>query len=240
MNNKKAEAVKNMLELLELPVESKQTEQLIIYTNMLYEGLRSKRLTGEKTIEGIVLKQLYDSLYLIKIKQLRREGRIADVGSGGGIPGIPVKIMLPDVYICMIEANRKKAVFIKKVIYDLGLPKAEVCWERAEKTGHKQEHREQYDAVMCKALAEINVLAEICLPFLKVGGDAYFYKGPAGEKEIEKAKKAIELCGGQIAEKWFYVLPGGESRTIYHIIKDKKTSSIYPRATGKPFKNPIT
>ncbi len=239
LNNNRENAVKNMLKLMDLTAESKKIEQLILYTKMLEQGLQSKRVTGEKTIEGIVFKQLYDSLYLVKLKQLRPESMVADVGSGGGIPGIPVKIMLPDVNICMIEANRKKAAFIRQVIDALGLLKAEVFWERVEETGHKREHRGQYNAVMCKALAAMNVLAEICLPLLKMDGNVFIYKGPAGEKEVGIAKKAIEQCGGQIAEKWFYKLPGGESRIIYRIIKAKKTPDNYPRKAGKPFKNPI-
>jgi len=239
LQDKKAEAVHNMLQLLEITADEEQKEQLILYVSVLCEGLKGKRLTGEKTVEGIIYRQIYDSLYLLKIKQFCPGSKVVDVGSGGGIPGIPIKIMLPDLNICMIEANRKKSAFIRQVSAELGLQNTEVCRERVEETGHKKDHRGQYDAAVCKALSAIDVLAEVCLPLVKIEGEVIFYKGPAGEKEILEAKKALKECGGQLIGKNNYVLPGGEARTIYRIKKIKATPDIYPRAVGKPFKNPI-
>lgn len=232
--------IEEMLEALTLKHEhSDKKSQLSQYVTYLLEGLKKVRLTGDKTAEGIIHNQIYDSLSLLKHYDISPGVAMLDLGSGGGLPGLPVKICKPHVRAFFMEANRKKALFLASTINRLNLKQAEVLCGRAEDYGQSLEHRGKYDLILCKAVAQAAVLAELTLPLLKVGGVVILYKGPQGAKEIEIAKNAFVTCGGRQEKCWQYKLENGEERLLYLIRKNNTTPPEYPRRAGKPSKYPI-
>ncbi len=225
------------LELEQIAVFKRK--QMARYTELLLEGLKKSRLTGEKTAEGIIWRQIYDALYFLKLKEPAPGASIIDLGSGGGLPGIPIKICRPDTAVHLMDSSRKKAAFLNEATEKLGLQGAYVLWGRAEEYGQNPRYREKCDLVVSKAVAEMAVLAELALPFLKIGGRAILYKGPRGNQEAETAEKAIAVCGGQLTAVWNYELRSGEERALYEITKKNYSPLKYPRRPGKPARNPI-
>ncbi len=224
---------------LDLQIDGLAKKRLLMYAQLLMQGLQKQRLTGERTIEGLINKQLYDSLYPLKLIRLEETGRVFDLGSGGGLPGIPIKIYIPRIPITLADANKRKIVFLQNTAEQLGLNRIYYINERAETIGQDPEHRERYDYVLCRAVAQTAVLAEFTLPLLKLGGQALIYKGPRGVKEAKEADCAIKLCGGHIEKVYEYTLITGEKRSLYVIKKAGSTPSQYPRAVGKPGRKPL-
>lgn len=229
-----------MMARLELEQESVlKRKQLTAYTEMLLDGLKKTRLTGEKTAHDIIWRQIYDALHLLKLTKPDPGASIVDLGSGGGLPGIPIKICRPDTAVYLMDSSRKKAAFLNEVIQKLGLKGAHVLWGRAEEFGQDSRYREKYELVVSKAVAEMAGLAELALPLLKIGGSALLYKGPRGRQEAAAAERAIAACGGQLTAVWNYKLRNGEERSLYQIKKINSTPLKYPRRAGKPVRTPI-
>lgn len=226
---------------LELQVEATQGQlsSLALYVEKLIIGLQKVRLTGESSAAELFTKQVYDSLYPLKVITFKKGGRILDIGSGGGLPGIPLGIALPENEIVLLDSNKKKTTYMEDVARRLALNNVIVINGRAEEYGHLEGHRESYDYVTSKAVAEMNVLAEYTLPFLRIHGDTLFFKGPRGEQELAAAAGAINICGGKYQQEHHYRLPGGEERVLYVIRKTDITPDKYPRRVGVPSKNPI-
>ena len=231
--------LRQMFSHLELKVNEKQIITMNNYIQLLVEELQKQRLVGEKKTENIINKQIYDSLYLLKKVSLKRNSKMLDLGTGGGLPGIPIKIIRQDINIYLMDSIKKKTAFLREAIKCLSLNNAFVLEGRAEEYAHLKKHRQAYDYVCSKAVAEINILAELTLPFIKIGGKAIYYKGPKGNREIETAAEAIELCGGKVNKSIEYKLPAGERRVLFITDKNKETPDGYPRAAGKPQKKPL-
>ena len=162
---------------------------------------------------------------------------LLDVGSGGGFPAIPLKIVKDDISLTMLEATGKKCEFLNTVKKELSLENVLVINGRAEELAKKEGFRESFDCVTARAVARLNILAEYCMPFVKVGGRFVSYKGDAIE-EINEAKSAIESLGGKIVEVVNYELYGAK-RTIVVIEKVKNTDIKYPRSNGAIRKKPL-
>ncbi len=240
MSEQVRDTVEDMFNTLNLKsVDAWQKEIITKYILLILEWLQKVRLTGEKNAEGIIWQQLYDSLYLLKLTDLNTGLRVIDLGSGGGLPGIPLKICRPGIKMYLMDSSKKKAGFLKEAIDSLGLKDAHILCGRAEEFGKNKDHREQYDLVVCKAVAETAVLTELALPLLKLDGRALIYKGPRGREEAEEAKRALEICGGRISAEWQYDLSGGETRSLYEIKKESFTPHKYPRRPGVPERKPI-
>jgi len=228
-----------LLSKLNIEANEQQINQLQEYVHLLFNELKIQRVTGEKTIEGIVNKQIYDSIYLLNKLDLKYNKKVLDLGTGGGLPGIPIKIVRQDLKLCLLDSIKKKTAFLEGAVKKLRLDNTCVLEGRAENFAHITEHREQYDYVFSKAVAEASVLAELTLPFLRIGGRALFYKGPKGKSEIEYAEQAINICGGVLEKSLEYFLETGEKRAVYIIKKINNTPEQYPRSAGKPQKKPL-
>ncbi len=162
---------------------------------------------------------------------------LLDVGSGGGFPAIPLKIMDENLRLTMLEATGKKCEFLKTVVKELGLKNVEVINDRAENLAKNSNFREKFDTVTARAVARLNILAEYCMPFVKVGGKFISYKGDA-EEEVIEAKNAIKILGGRIEKVDSYSLFGAK-RALIEIKKEENTDAKYPRSNGAIRKKPL-
>ena len=164
-----------------------------------------------------------------------------DVGSGAGFPGLPLKIMLPEIKLTLVEATGKKADFLRHMIEALALDDVQVLHARAEDVGHVPEHRERYDLVVARAVAHLCVLAEYCLPFCRIGGRMVVQKGVDAEEETRAANRAFEVLGGSSAQIKPVDLPGLRSgRYLVVVDKVSRTPDAHPRRAGVPSKRPLS
>ncbi len=222
-----------------IPQDDKIAEKFYIYLDLLQNYSKIMNLTGIKTENEIIEKHFIESLFLISyIENQKRDNsednytpmRILDIGTGAGFPGIPLKIALPNIFISLIEANKKKSYFLTQVRNTLKLEQVEILSERAEKIAHNTEYRESYNVVTSRAFGEMRLLLEMSIPFLKIGGIAVFLKGKEIKAEIDKSKNAIQKLGCELAEIKEYSLPySNQKGNIIIIKKNSKTQSIYPR-----------
>jgi len=163
-----------------------------------------------------------------------------DVGSGAGFPGIPLKILLPEARMALVEATAKKVGFLRHMVKVLGLAQVEVLHGRAEDVAHLPEHRERYDFVVARAVANLSVLAEYCLPFCRVGGRMVAQKGDDVEDEVHLAAQALEILGGTLVDIKRVALPGlPAGRCLVVVDKRRKGPQEYPRRPGIPSKKPL-
>ena len=202
--------------------------ELLVYYNSKFN------LTAITEREEVIIKHFVDSA--IGVDKLST-GKLIDVGSGGGFPAIPIKIMRPDIEVTMLEATGKKCEFLKTVVKELNLEKTQVINIRAEDAAKNAVYRECFDFCTARAVARLNTLLEYCLPFVKVGGKFVAYKGDA-EEEIKEAENAIKILGGKIKESYFYELDGAK-RALITVEKVKNTPPKYPRGNGKERKSPL-
>lgn len=163
---------------------------------------------------------------------------VIEIGSGGGFPSIPLKLLRDDLKFTLVESTGKKCGYLETVVDKLNLSCVKVVNERAEVLGKDKNYREKFDVATARAVARLNILAEYCLPFVKVGGVFIAYKGDSPD-EIEEAKKAFSVLGGEIEKIERYELTNGEKRTLIIVRKVKKTPEKYPRGQGKERKSPI-
>lgn len=227
------------LNKLGLSLDKEKIGLLISYCKLLLEGLSKQRLTGENSLEDLINRQLCDCLFPIKIITFKKGHRIVDLGSGGGLPGIPLAICLPECQLYLLDANKKKAAFLEKTALALGLENVCVLRERAEYYGQDAAYREKFEYVVSKAVAKTATLAELALPLLAPGGKAIFYKGPRGQQEMSEAARSITVCGGKMTGLYNYTLLNGEKRFLYLVKKIESTPAQYPRSAGRPAHRPI-
>lgn len=222
-----------------IALTAEQDEKLSRYLDLLFEANARMNLTRITDRAAAEVQHVGDSLTLLPHLPPAANGliRIADVGSGGGVPGIPLAIARPDATVLLIESTKKKAVFLKHTIEALKLKNVSVSEWRAEDVGHSNS-RESFDVVIARAVATMAWLAEWCLPLAKKGGSVLAMKGPKVADELPEAKKAIVVCGGGDLLIHNVVLPGTEHRVIVQIPKIARSDKRLPRpatqAKGKP------
>lgn len=196
-------------------------------------------LTAIKDIKGIQEKHFFDSLTCFMGFEEWPESMI-DVGSRAGFPGLPVKIVNPQMRLTLVESVDKKANFCRHIVEELGLTDVTVLSKRAEEVGRLPEHREAYDIAIARAVAPAPTLAEYLLPLVKVGGRCLMQKGTRGPEEVIQAGRIVDLCGGEISDLFHLDFEGieGEGNLII-IDKLRQTPDVFPRAVGIPAKKPI-
>ena len=226
--------MKNLFESFNLSLNDKQLESFEKYYSILIEYNKMFNLTAITERQEVYVKHFVDSI--INVDKLVGE-RLIDVGSGGGFPAIPIKIMREDIDVTLLEATGKKCEFLKAVIKELGLTNIRVINGRAEDYAKKTEFREKFDICSARAVARLNTLSEYCLPFVKVGGTFVAFKANSME-EIEEAKNAVEILGGKIEKVCEYQLEDA-NRTLIYLKKIKNTPPKYPRGQGKERKSPL-
>ena len=164
--------------------------------------------------------------------------RIIDVGSGGGLPGLPLRLARPDLALTLLEANQRKAAFLVQAAATLGLRDVEVVARRAEEAGHDPRHREAYDFALARAVAAMPVLVELCLPFVAVGGRLLAMKTDAAA-EVESAKAAITLLGGELVEIGAAASAARSLGQVVVVEKVRPTPPRFPRRPGVPSRRPL-
>ncbi len=206
------------------------------YEKLLVEWNEKMNLTAITAHDEVVNKHFVDS---ISCQKYIPEGALlADVGTGAGFPGLPIKIVRQDVRVTLIDSLMKRLSFLDTVIHELSLSDVETVHMRAEDAGHSN-HREKYDVVTARAVANLPVLCEYCLPLVKKGGVFLALKGRDGEEEAQKSEKALKILGGEITEIYDVSWQDME-HVVIEIRKTGQTPTQYPRKAGKPSKNPIS
>ena len=220
-----------------LALSVRQIEQLRTYAALLLRWNERLNLTRITTPDGIVVRHFLDSLTCALY--WGAPASLIDVGAGGGFPGIPLAIARPGLQLTLVESVAKKADFLHHAASELALPTVTVLSARAEAVGRDGAHREQYDVAVARAVAELRVLAEYCLPLVRVGGRFLAPKGGQSEQEIAAAVGAIERLGGQLQVVAPVLLPGREPQALVVVEKITPTPALYPRAVGIPAKRPL-
>lgn len=233
---------------LQLELTKLQKEQLYRYYERVLERNQVMNLTAITEEEAFVQKHIVDSLALVEMEELRallneaqqKPLRLMDVGTGAGLPGLILKIAFPALQVTLFDALQKRLRFLDEVIAELSLKNVSTLHGRAEDVGRMPEHREAYDLVVSRAVANLSTLAEYCLPLTKQGGYFAAYKSAEVEDELAAAKSAIAVLGGRMCCCETYTLPGSEyGRSLLLIKKEKTTPKAYPRRSGIPAKQPL-
>ncbi|WP_125154224.1 16S rRNA (guanine(527)-N(7))-methyltransferase RsmG [Clostridium rectalis] len=214
--------------------------KFIRYKELIKEWNNKINLTAITEDENIIKKHFIDSLKIYKFAPLKECKKIMDIGTGAGFPGVPMKIVDEDKTILLLDSLNKRIKFLNEVIKDLGLDRLNTLHGRAEDFSKKEEYREQFDAVVSRAVANMAVLSEFCLPYVKVNGYFIAMKGPAVEEEIKNSKNAINLLGGKLED--VIEINIEESNLKHNLVivkKVKRTPSKYPRKAGSVTKNPL-
>ena len=216
-----------------------QLDQLIRFYEMLVEKNKVMNLTAITEFEEVALKHFADSLVIERVIKLSDQ-KVIDIGTGAGFPGIPLKILYPDIKVTLLDSLNKRLVFLDEVINVLGLTGIETLHARAEEAARKPEYREKYDVAVSRAVAKLSTLVEYCLPFVLVGGCFISYKGEKSAVELDEANNAIKVLGGAYNTSKDLILSGTDyNRSLIRIDKVSNTSSKYPRTGGKPSSSPI-
>lgn len=222
----------------EIPISGYQLSQFEQYAVLLKEWNKKVNLTAITDDEGIAVKHFIDSISILKCLTPDKHLQLMDIGTGAGFPGIPLKIMRPDINLTLLDSLNKRLVFLDEVGKQLGM-EALLVHSRAEESAQKDQYREKYDAVVSRAVANLPALCEYCIPYVKCGGVFISMKGPDGENELKAAENAIRLLGAKTDRIFKMTLPDESSRTVIIIKKTGNTPSKYPRRGQKINKNPL-
>ena len=222
------------VEQLGVRLDQRDIELFSRFLALLLHANESINLTAITDPPQAWRRHILDSLTLLPYIISAGARRIADVGSGGGLPGVPLAIALPDVQVTLVEATGKKARFLTRAAQELGLGNVKVIAERAETIGRDQAHRERYDLAIARALGPLNVLLELTVPLVKVGGNVLAIKGEKAPAEIAAAKQALHMLHAAVAGS--IATPTG---TLVIIEKLRTTPRKYPRRPGEPRRAPL-
>lgn len=227
-------------EKIGISLSEKQISQFMTYYDLLVEWNSFMNLTAITEFNEVIDKHFIDSLAICEYVDFKNGDSLIDIGTGAGFPGIPLKIVFPELRITLLDSLNKRIKFLDTVIESLGLENVETIHGRAEDFAKQQSYREKYDFVISRAVANLATLSELCIPFAKE--DKYFvsYKAEKCNEELEEAKKAISILGGKVEKQIEYKLPDTDmNRNLLLIKKVKSTPKKYPRKAGTPAKEPI-
>ncbi|MCR1934953.1 16S rRNA (guanine(527)-N(7))-methyltransferase RsmG [Clostridium tepidum] len=223
-----------------LDFNDKKYNQFIKYKNLIQEWNKKINLTAIVEDEEIIKKHFIDCIKIFKASPIKEAKSLIDIGTGAGFPGIPIKILRDDIKITLLDSLQKRINFLNIVIGDLKLQDIQCLHGRAEDYAQETEHRQNYDIAVSRAVANLAVLSEFCIPFVKKGGYFVAMKGPSVEDEITVAKKSIEILGGKIEDIIKIDIEDTDLKHNLVIIKKvKETGKKYPRKPGIIKKNPL-
>jgi 16S rRNA (guanine527-N7)-methyltransferase len=225
---------------LKIQLSERQINAFNLYQDELIHWNQKFNLTSITDPAEIEIKHFIDSLTCIMVLNRTHAMKIIDIGTGAGFPGIPIKIVLPDFDLTLVESNQKKAEYCKHLLDLLEMSRSTVICGRIEEIAQDQNFREKFGAAIARAVASLPTLMEYLLPCLRPGGIGIAMKGKNIKQELDSAKKAIEILGGEIKEIVNFTLPiFNEERNLIVIRKINPTPSKYPRRSGIPSKKPL-
>lgn len=229
--------LKESLEKYGFNLESQQILDIIIFLKFLLEENEKYNLTSIKKFEEMIYKHIIDSLLILKVIEIKNNFSFLDVGTGAGFPSTPIAIAKKDINITQLDSSKKKVEFLKQVNKMLSL-KTIPLNERAENLAKREEYREKFNIVSARAVAKLNILSELCLPFVEVGGFFVALKGPEYLEDLELAKKSINILGGKVEKVENFEIEKNQ-RNIVVIKKISHSSTKYPRSFSKISKTPL-
>jgi len=236
------EKLESGAEKLGLRLTPRQLEQFQLYYQELIEWNRRLNLTAITDYDEVQVKHFLDSLTVVQALKLplSKGMKLIDVGTGAGIPGIPLKMLLPEIELVLLDATKKKASFLEHITEKLRIKSTGVVVGRAEEVAHRPEYRQQFDLVLSRAVAGLSTLVELTLPFCAVGGRFIAQKKGSIQAEVQAARQAISLLGGELTDVESIDLPEfGDKRWLVVIDKVGETPAQYPRRPGVPAKRPL-
>ena len=223
--------------LTQMGLPTKGIPSLLRYADLLVEKNKVMNLTAITEPADIAALHFLDSAALLTLADFKNK-KVADVGTGAGFPGMPLRIVEPSIRLTLLDSLNKRVDFLKEVCEDLALTNVDCVHARAEEFAAKK--RESFDIVTSRAVANLQMLSELCLPLVKVGGYFLSMKAVDSDQELADAKHAIEVLGGQVEKIETYAIPGTDvSHRLIFIKKIKETGKKYPRAFAKIKKNPL-
>lgn len=225
---------------LNIELNEKNIECFKIYKEMLIEWNQKINITTITNDEEVDIKHFLDSLTSLTTNLFSGNKKVIDIGTGGGFPGLPLKIINKELDMTLLDSLNKRIIFLNEVINKLDLKGIRAIHGRAEELSIKSDYREKFDIAISRAVASLNILSEYSLPFVKVGGYFISMKGPEIDEEMKTSNNAIKILGGKVIDTKFIKLP--ESNIVHSLItieKIKETPTKYPRGGGKPRKNPL-
>lgn len=233
--------VASELQALGLEVPAEILERLSAYLDRLLEANERFNLTAVRDRESAWRRHIIDSMTALpELDELPEGAALIDIGSGGGLPGIPIAIARPDLRVTLLEATGKKANFLSECVKELPLPNVKVVNARAETAGRDKLLRQTFDAAVCRAVGPMRELLEYCLPFVKVGGLLIAMKGPKAKQELDEACDALHLLGaGQLDVVSAYPEGVGIDTVLVIVRKEHPTPALYPRLPGMPRHTPL-
>ena len=221
-------------------LSDEQIEQFILYYENLIEKNKVMNLTAITEFQDVLVKHFLDSLSIVKVIDMGHIDKILDLGTGAGFPGIPLKIVYPEIEFVLLDSLNKRIKFLQDIIEKCRFNKITVVHGRAEELAKKKEYRENFDLCVSRAVANLSSLSEYCLPYVKCGGYFISYKSTNIDTELIDAKNAITIFGGEIKDKICFSLPESNiERSLILIEKKKATPAKYPRKAGLPSKEPL-
>lgn len=226
-----------LLANINIELSDRQLEQFESYFKFLVEYNEYVNLTAITEEEDVYIKHFYDSILVGQVLDLTTVNSICDVGSGAGFPSIPLKIVYPHLNVTIVDGLDKRITFLKQLVSKLGLTNVNLVHGRAEE--YAKDHRESFDMVTARAVARANILNELCIPLVKVGGNFVSMKGKNAEEEINEGN-SLSILKGKIINQAEYYLPKEESKRVLIVINHfEKCPNKYPRAFASIKKNPL-
>ncbi len=221
-------------------VSDDQIQKLDTYYEMMIETNKSLNLTAITEFDEVIIKHYIDSVTIVRDIDMSGEKSVIDVGTGAGFPGMVLKIIFPELNITLFDSLQKRLNFLEEVISALGLKGISTYHGRAEEAGHIASMREQFDICVSRAVANLPVLCELCLPFVKKGGTFVAYKSDKGSSEVEASTHALSVLNASVVKEDEFTLPDSDMvRDLVIISKDGSCPKTYPRKPGTPSKKPL-
>lgn len=232
--------LKNDMIMFGVELHDQQLEQFVQYYELLMKWNSFMNLTAITDFDEVCTKHFVDSISLCRVVDCSQSLSVIDVGTGAGFPGIPLKVVFPDLKITLLDSLEKRVKFLNEVAGRLCLDNVDTIHGRAEDFAVPEGLREKFDVCVSRAVASLSVLLEYCLPYVKVGGLFVAYKSEKAEEEFMNAKCAMNILGGELEVQEKFVLPSSDmNRNLFVVRKIKPTPTEYPRRAGIPSKKPL-